>query len=52
MADPTVSMIEVEGCAVRVKQAGAGPTMIILHGNGGAPNWLPFMAQMAERYST
>ena len=50
MSEPTVSTVELHGARVRVKRAGAGAPLVLLHGAGGAANWHPFMARLAERF--
>jgi pimeloyl-ACP methyl ester carboxylesterase len=50
MAGVTETMLSVAGCAVSVKRAGQGAPLLFLHGDGGAPRWLPFMAALAERF--
>jgi pimeloyl-ACP methyl ester carboxylesterase len=50
MADIKETMLRVAGCAVSVKRAGKGQPLLFLHGGGGAPRWLPFMATLAERF--
>src|ERR1700730_18003913 len=46
----TETTLSVAGCAVSVKRAGQGPPLLFLHGGGGPPRWLPFMAALAERF--
>ena len=50
MSEPTISTVELHGARVRVKRAGAGAPLVLLHGTGGAANWHPFMARLAERF--
>lgn len=50
MAVVKETMLRVAGCGVSVKRAGQGPPLLFLHGGGGAPRWLPFMASLAERF--
>ncbi|HXP75790.1 MAG TPA: alpha/beta fold hydrolase [Stellaceae bacterium] len=50
MAGVQEIMLRVAGCGVSVKRAGKGPPLLFLHGGGGAPRWLPFMARLAERF--
>ena len=50
MADVKETMLRVAGCGVSVKRAGLGAPLLFLHGGGGAPRWLPFMATLAERF--
>ncbi len=50
MAGVTETMLRAAGCGVSVKRAGKGAPLLFLHGGGGAPRWLPFMATLAERF--
>jgi len=50
MAEPKQEFIEIDGCQLSVKRAGKGETILFLHGAGGAARWLPFMADLADRY--
>ena len=50
MADPNVSMVTLHGASIPVKRAGAGPAMVMLHGGGGAPRFLPAMQMLARRF--
>ena len=50
MPSVTETMLRVAGCGVSLKRAGKGPPLLFLHGGGGAPRWLPFMASLAERF--
>jgi hypothetical protein len=31
-------------------RGGAGQPVLFLHGGGGLPSWLPFLAQLAEKF--
>jgi pimeloyl-ACP methyl ester carboxylesterase len=50
MADVKETTLRVAGCGVGVKRSGQGAPLLFLHGAGGAPRWLPFMASLAERF--
>jgi len=50
MPDAVLSTLQLCGASVPVKRAGAGPAMVMLHGGGGAPNFLPGMQKLAERF--
>lgn len=50
MAEPKHAFIDIDGCRLSVNRAGAGETMLFLHGAGGAGRWAPFMADLADRY--
>jgi pimeloyl-ACP methyl ester carboxylesterase len=42
--------IKVRDVTVKLHRAGRGPTVLLLHGAGGVPQWLPFFDTLAERY--
>ena len=42
--------LKVGDVAIKLHQAGRGPTVLFLHGAGGVPQWLPFFDALAERY--
>jgi pimeloyl-ACP methyl ester carboxylesterase len=44
------SFVEVAGCRVRLRRAGAGEPLLFLHGASGAPVILPFMEKLAQRF--
>jgi pimeloyl-ACP methyl ester carboxylesterase len=50
MAVPDPATVMINGCAVSYRRAGAGPTLLYLHGAGGAQDWAPFLARLAERH--
>ncbi len=50
MPEPTFSTITLCGASVPVKRAGAGPVMLMLHGGGGAPRFLPAMQALAQKF--
>ena len=50
MGDHNVSKVDVRGCKVRVMRGGKGPTLLFLHGAGGAATWLPFMQTLARKF--
>ncbi len=50
MADHTSETIEVAGCKVEVLRGGSGPTLLFLHGAGGAMEWAPYMDALAAKY--
>jgi len=49
MTEPTTSKLNVRGCNITMRRAGAGRPLLYLHGGGGA-GWLPFMADLAARH--
>jgi pimeloyl-ACP methyl ester carboxylesterase len=40
----------VNGCKIRLMRGGEGAPLLFLAGSGGAPAWLPYMAQLAQRF--
>lgn len=41
----------IDGCNLSVLQGGDGPPLLFLHGAAGAGHWLPFMDELAKRYT-
>ena len=50
MIEPTYSTITFRGASVPVKRAGKGPAMLMLHGGGGSPRFLPGMQALAQKF--
>jgi pimeloyl-ACP methyl ester carboxylesterase len=50
MEEPTAHKIDVRGCNVAVRRAGAGPPLLYLHGAGDAGLWPPCLADLAARH--
>jgi pimeloyl-ACP methyl ester carboxylesterase len=50
MIEPMLSTVTIRGAAFPVKRAGVGPTMVMLHGTGGAPRFLPAMQALARQF--
>ena len=50
MIEPVRSTITLLGASVPVKRAGAGATMLMIHGSGGAPRFHPAMQRLAESF--
>jgi len=46
----TDHFIEVDGCRTHYRRAGKGAPLVFLHGAGGAPQVLPFMERLAQRF--
>jgi len=44
------STITLCGASIPMKRAGAGPAMLVLHGSGGSPRFLPAMQKLAEQF--
>src|SRR5713101_2527929 len=50
MADHSSSTVTIKDCRIRLMRGGSGPPVLFLHGSGGAPSWLPFMARLATKF--
>ena len=50
MVEPIYSTVTLCGAAIEMKRAGAGRPMLVLHGGGGSPRFLPAMQKLAERF--
>jgi pimeloyl-ACP methyl ester carboxylesterase len=50
MVEPVHSTITLCGASIEMKRAGAGRPMLVLHGNGGSPRFLPAMQKLAEQF--
>ena len=50
MIEATYSTITLCGAESEMKRAGAGAPMLVLHGAGGSPRFLPAMQKLAERF--
>lgn len=50
MVEPVLSTMTLLGSSVPVKRAGQGPAMVMLHGGGGAPRFLPAMQKLAQSF--
>jgi pimeloyl-ACP methyl ester carboxylesterase len=50
MVEATYSTITLCGASIEMKRAGAGRPMLVLHGAGGSPRFLPAMQKLAEQF--
>jgi len=50
MEEPTARNIDVRGCNVAVRRAGAGRPLLFLHGASDAGLWTPCLADLAARH--
>ena len=50
MIEPTFSTITLCGASVVVKRAGTGAPMLMLHGSGGSPRFLPGMQGLSRKF--
>ena len=46
----TDHFVEVDGCRTHYRRTGKGTPLVFLHGAGGAPQVLPFMERLAQRF--
>ena len=44
------STVTLCGASIEMKRAGSGPAMLVLHGAGGSPRFLPAMQKLAEQF--
>ncbi|HUK61479.1 MAG TPA: alpha/beta hydrolase [Stellaceae bacterium] len=50
MPDPIYSTLTICGSAVPMKRAGTGAPILMLHGSGGSPRFLPGMRLLSEKF--
>jgi pimeloyl-ACP methyl ester carboxylesterase len=50
MASPRESMVNVRGCNINLREAGAGRPLLFLHGAQGYLGFPPFLESLAKRY--
>ena len=50
MVEAIHSTLTLCGASIPMKRAGSGPAMLVLHGGGGSPRFLPAMQTLAERF--
>ncbi len=50
MPDPIHSTLTICGSTVPMKRAGSGETILMLHGSGGSPRFLPGMRLLSEKF--
>ena len=50
MTDHATTKISIRGCTIGLLRGGAGRPLLVLHGAGGAGQWLPYMADLAARH--
>jgi pimeloyl-ACP methyl ester carboxylesterase len=49
--DHTDELIQVAGISIQVLKGGVGEPLLLLHGAGGNPGWLPFHQALAQRFT-
>ncbi|HXQ49980.1 MAG TPA: alpha/beta fold hydrolase [Stellaceae bacterium] len=50
MAQPTESILELDGCRLLLRRAGHGAPLLFLHGANGFPGWLRFFDALSDRF--
>jgi pimeloyl-ACP methyl ester carboxylesterase len=50
MADHSISTMTIRDCRIRLVRGGRGQPVLFLHGGGGLPSWLPFLARLAAKF--
>jgi len=50
MEEPNAGKVEVRGCAIALRRAGAGQPVLLLHGASDGGEWLPCMADLAAHH--
>jgi pimeloyl-ACP methyl ester carboxylesterase len=50
MVEAVHSTVTLCGASIDLKRAGAGQPMLVLHGAGGSPRFLPAMQKLSERF--
>jgi pimeloyl-ACP methyl ester carboxylesterase len=50
MSDATEHYETIAGCKTHFLRGGSGPTVLFLHGGGGAGIWLPFFKKLSDSY--
>jgi pimeloyl-ACP methyl ester carboxylesterase len=50
MADHSSSTVTIKDCRIRLMRGGCGHPVLFLHGGGGVPSWLPFLARLAAKF--
>lgn len=50
MDQPKASKVTVRDCSIGLMRGGSGRPLLLLHGGGGAGQWLPFMADLAAHH--
>jgi pimeloyl-ACP methyl ester carboxylesterase len=49
--DHTDELIQVAGISIQVLNGGAGEPLLLLHGAGGNPGWLPYHRALAQQFT-
>jgi pimeloyl-ACP methyl ester carboxylesterase len=50
MSGATEHYVTIAGCKTQYLRGGKGPTVLFLHGGGGAGIWFPFFNSLSEKY--
>src|ERR671919_2900272 len=51
MVDHTEALIEVAGTRLQMLQGGSGEPLLVLHGAGGNPGWLPYHQELSKQFT-
>jgi len=51
MAGHDETKVTLHGCSIHVLRGGDGPPLVYLHGSGGGGLWLPWMEDLARKFS-
>ncbi len=50
MAQAQEMFLAIRSCRAPLRRGGSGPPLLFLHGAGGLPGWMPFLAKLADRF--
>ncbi len=51
MSEPSAEKLDIRGCGIVLRRAGAGRPLLLLHGAADAGQWLPCMDHLAARHT-
>jgi pimeloyl-ACP methyl ester carboxylesterase len=51
MAEPTEEVLEVAGTRLQMLRGGLGEPLLVLHGAGGSPGWLPYHQELSKQFT-
>ena len=47
----TEEFVDIAGAKTKVLKGGSGPPLLVLHGGGGNPGWMPYHQALSEKFS-